>query len=220
MKRPRPTGRAIVLWHNCKSLGKIQRHGQKDSRKLKLRKCYRLRVRIIYIIDGRCRPPLITAGIPMISPKIESRWGQDLRQTKDVHSEKKEKSAKEQYWEWQNDLNWYKKDTNLKTWLKASADRNTYFISPLTFLFSVSIYIARPQAVRTYASHHTHLFSFSSMYSWSDTSGNWTTLTRTGLELCRSLLTSWTLRSWLQISPVTCRRTNFRQYYKRPSLDN
>lgn len=55
------------------------------------------------------------------------------------------------------------------------------------------------------SAHHTYLFSFSSMYSWSDTSGSWTTLTRTGLELCRSLLTSWTRRSWLQISPVTWR---------------
>lgn len=54
--------------------------------------------------------------------------------------------------------------------------------------------------------HFTHLFSFSSMYSWSETSGSWTTLTLTGLELCRSLLTSWTLRSWLQISPVTCKK--------------
>lgn len=54
--------------------------------------------------------------------------------------------------------------------------------------------------------HFTHLFSFSSMYSWSETSGSWTTLTLTGLELCRSLLTSWTLKSWLQISPVTCKK--------------
>lgn len=47
----------------------------------------------------------------------------------------------------------------------------------------------------SYTDNYTHLFSFSSIYSWSETSGNWTTLTLTGLELCKSLLTSWTLRS-------------------------
>lgn len=132
--------------------------------KKKQRKHYRLWARIIYIIDRRCRPPLITAGISMISPKIETRRGHSLRQTKDVCSEKKEKSVKDHFWQ-------------------------------------------RQTVIRKHTCHFTHLFSFSSMYSWSDTSGNWTTLTRTGLELCRSLLTSWTLRSWLQISPVTWRRT-------------
>lgn len=64
----------------------------------KRRKWHRHKVKIIYRIDGRCRPPLITAGMPMISPKIESRWGQGLRQTKDVHSGgNKEKSPRVQF---------------------------------------------------------------------------------------------------------------------------
>lgn len=78
----------MVLWHNCKSLGKIQRRGQKESRKLKRRNHYRPLVRVIYIIDRRCSPPLITAGIQMISPKIESRRGQSSRQTKERDKQK------------------------------------------------------------------------------------------------------------------------------------
>lgn len=199
----------MVLWHNCKSLGKIQRRGQKESRKLKRRNHYRPLVRVIYIIDRRCSPPLITAGIQMISPKIESRRGQSSRQTKErdkqkMYTVKKNSQQKNSFEKDRMTWNGTKKtQITKKRRRKAPKDRKIYCTSPFAVLLSVSIYIARPKAVRTYTSHHTHLFSFSSMYSWSDTSGNWTTLTRTGLELCRSLLTSWTLRSWLQISPVT-----------------
>lgn len=51
----------------------------------------------IYIIDRRCRPPLITAVIPMISlcKTARQRQGQSLRQTKDVHSEKRKVSERQ-----------------------------------------------------------------------------------------------------------------------------
>lgn len=73
--------------------------GRYNDMDKKRRKWHRHKVKIIYRIDRRCRPPLITAGMPMISPKIESRWGQGLRQTKDVHTvgAKKEKSPRVQF---------------------------------------------------------------------------------------------------------------------------
>lgn len=49
----------------------------------------------------------------------------------------------------------------------------------------------------------SYLFSFSSMNSWSLSSGYCTTLTRTGCALWRSLRTSCTLRSSLHMSDMT-----------------
>lgn len=48
-----------------------------------------------------------------------------------------------------------------------------------------------------------YLFSFSSMNSWSLSSGYCTTLTRTGCALWRSLRTSCTLKSSLHINDIT-----------------
>lgn len=82
LEEPWSSDTAARVWERYKGWG------QQESRKLKLRNHYRLQVRIIYIIDRRFRPPLITAGIEMISPKIESRRGQEL-ETNTIEKEKK-----------------------------------------------------------------------------------------------------------------------------------